>query len=88
MHAGQTPKTKHLVKLKKQLQSQKQALQSQKQACLFSEPQFNSTLVTTLTQGTHVKVSTLDPVGYQPNNQAGYTQILRNIAKQLTQCKN
>ncbi len=81
LHAGQTPKTKHLVELKKQLQSQKQA-------CLFSEPQFNSALVKTLIQGTDVKVSTLDPVGYQPNSQAGYTQILRNIAKQLTQCKN
>ncbi len=80
LHAGQVPKTKHLVKLKKQLQSYQQV-------CLFSEPQFKSPLVKSLTQGTNVTVSTLDPLGYQADKQIGYSNILKNIAQRLIQCR-
>ncbi|PIE45179.1 MAG: hypothetical protein CSA45_03870 [Gammaproteobacteria bacterium] len=78
IHAGQSPKTKHLVELK-------QRLASLKKGCIFREPQFKSTLIDRLVEGTNITVSTLDPVGYSTDPK-GYAAILRNMANQMIQC--
>lgn len=81
IHAGQTPKTRHLIGLKKQLASIEKA-------CVFREPQFKSAIVDKLVADSHISVETLDPVGYSraANSEHGYTNILRNIALKLVQC--
>jgi len=79
-HAGQSPKTRHLNDLKKELQQSASA-------CLFHEPQFNSPIVDKLVEGAkNVSVAVLDPIGYHKDKNIGYATILRNIALQLSNC--
>ncbi len=79
-HAGQAPRTRHLVELKQQLKNTPNA-------CLFREPQFRSPLIARIVADSNVKVSTLDPVGYQKGKvDDGYVRILRHIAEQLQSC--
>lgn len=79
LHAGQTPKTRHLNDLKQQLTQVSNA-------CLFREPQFNSPIVDKLAADTSVRIAVLDPVGYQKNLNGGYYRIIRNIATQIATC--
>ncbi|MBS9782042.1 MAG: zinc ABC transporter substrate-binding protein [Gammaproteobacteria bacterium] len=79
LYAGQIPKAKHLYQLSKQLK------QMQK-TCLFREPQFDSKIIKRLTDGTSVKIATLDPIGYEKDKNIGYPMILENIAKQIIGC--
>ncbi len=54
--------------------------------CIFSEPQFESKLVATLTEGTKVRSGVLDPLGV--NLEAGpdqYFQLLNQLADNLVQ---
>ncbi len=81
-HAGQAPRTQHIVKLQ-------QHLKAASDACLFTEPQFNSPLVKQLVNDTRVTISTLDPIGYQKkqgNVKNGYTQLLQRLAEHLQTC--
>ncbi len=81
-HAGQTPRARHLVELKQQLKNMPNA-------CLFREPQFSSPLIERIVADSNVKVSTLDPIGYQKgeaNKNDGYVRILHNIAMKLQSC--
>jgi len=80
MHAGQKQKAQALNDLKDQLQDTPQA-------CLFREPQFDSKIVKRLVAVTDVKEDVLDPVGYHKDENIGYTQILKNIAHQIMQCR-
>ncbi len=78
-HAGQSPKARQIVNLKKQLTAAQQA-------CLFKEPQFRSPIINKLSDNTTVKVATLDPIGYrQPGD--GYAMILRRLANALSNCR-
>ncbi len=78
-HAGQSPKARHIIHLKKQLTNAQQA-------CLFKEPQFESPIIDKLSDNTTVKVATLDPIGYrQPGD--GYAMILRRLANTLSNCR-
>lgn len=79
LHAAQTPKTRHLSDLKKQLTESGNA-------CLFREPQFDSAIVDKLVDGTNVRVDTLDPVGYTSAKNGGYTTILKNISEKISHC--
>lgn len=57
-------------------------------ACIFGEPQFEPTLIKTLTEGTDIRVGVLDAEGgteVEPDPQAYFT-IMRNIGKALTTC--
>ncbi len=79
-HAGQSPKTRHLNDLKKELQQSTSV-------CLFREPQFNSPIVDKLVEGTkNVSVAVLDPIGYHKDKNIGYSTILQNIALQISDC--
>jgi zinc transport system substrate-binding protein len=55
--------------------------------CVFKEPQVNSILVASVTEGTSAKVATLDPLGaaLTPGPDA-YFQLMRNIADTIRAC--
>ncbi|CUA98862.1 zinc ABC transporter substrate-binding protein [Thiomonas bhubaneswarensis] len=62
-------------------------IQSLGVVCVFTEPQFEPKLVQTLVEGTPVRVGTLDPLGAKgPLGLAGYTQLMRQLATNLSQC--
>ncbi len=58
-----------------------------KAVCVFSEPQFEPTLVRTVTEGTNAKTGTLDPLGADltPGPDA-YFDMMRRLAKSLSDC--
>jgi len=56
-------------------------------ACVFAEPQFEPKLVSVVTEGTDAKAGVLDPEGGALEaGPALYTQLMRNLAKSLTDC--
>lgn len=62
-------------------------VQSLGATCVFSEPQFESRLVSTVLEGTKAKTGVLDPLGAElEDGQELYPQLLRNLAKSLTGC--
>lgn len=58
-----------------------------KAVCVFSEPQFEPTLVRTVTEGTSAKTGTLDPLGagLTPGPDA-YFDMMRRLARSLSEC--
>ena len=55
--------------------------------CVFSEPQFNSELVRTVTDGVSVKTRVIDPLGTQFTlGPDFYLNILRGIAQSMASC--
>lgn len=58
-------------------------------ACVFYEPQFDASLVTSLTQGTHARTAALDPLGstvaIKPGTDA-YLETMRGLANSLRGC--
>lgn len=56
-------------------------------ACVFAEPQFEPKLVSVVTEGTDAKAGTLDPEGGALEaGPALYPELMRNLAKSLTDC--
>lgn len=76
----QEPGARHVAQLRAQLQAGDIM-------CLFQEPQFSSSLAQRLTQGTAVKLATLDPLGadLKPGADA-YVLLMQQLADQLTTC--
>lgn len=55
--------------------------------CVFKEPQFNPHLLETITEGTDLKVGTMDPLGADvPPGPDAYDEILRNLVVALKTC--
>ena len=55
--------------------------------CVFSEPQFNSELVRTVTDGVSVKTRVIDPLGTQFTlGPDFYLNVLRGIAQSMASC--
>lgn len=56
--------------------------------CVFAEPQFDSALVATLTEGTGARAGSLDPTGADgvPAGPDAYAQVLRRLAENLGAC--
>jgi len=55
--------------------------------CVFSEPQFQPALATTLVSGSGVRLGILDPLGAElPEGADAYFQLLQRLAKALTAC--
>ena len=55
--------------------------------CVFSEPQFNPELVTTVVDGTPVKARVIDPIGTQFTlGPDFYLNVLRDIAQSMASC--
>ena len=56
-------------------------------SCVFTEPEFEPSIVTTVTEGTDAKVGVLDPLGADlPDGPDLYPTLIRNIAKGLSDC--
>jgi len=55
--------------------------------CIFSEPQFESGLIDTITEGTTAGSGTLDPIGValEPGSDAWF-ELMRNLANALVEC--
>ena len=55
--------------------------------CVFSEPQFQSKIITTVIEGTTARLATLDPLGatLKPGPEL-YSQLLRNLGDNLLTC--
>jgi zinc transport system substrate-binding protein len=62
-------------------------INSSNATCVFREPQFTDATVVTVIEGTKAKSSVLDPIGanLKPGPNA-YSELLRAIAKNLTDC--
>lgn len=77
---GVQPGAKHLHQLRARLIAQK--IQ-----CVFSEPQFTSSLVTTLIERTSTQHGTLDPLGIAlPTGTDSYFTLLSNLAEGFEHC--
>jgi zinc transport system substrate-binding protein len=58
-----------------------------KAVCVFSEPQFEPRLVTTITEKTNARRGVLDPLGVAiPPGPSHYATLLRNLAADLESC--
>jgi zinc transport system substrate-binding protein len=80
IHPESTPGAASIAAIKKRISDGKVT-------CVFAEPQFDDALITTILEGTTVKSATLDPEG--ANLEPGpalYETVLRNIAKNLSDC--
>ena len=55
--------------------------------CVFSEPQFEPKLVTTITENTNAGTGVLDPIGASIDDGPElYFTLIRNVAKSLKDC--
>lgn len=55
--------------------------------CVFSEPQFSDKLINTVIDGKTVRTARLDPLGAGvASSNTAYTDILRNLGKEITGC--
>jgi zinc transport system substrate-binding protein len=69
------------------VQAMRNKIQQLGAVCVFSEPQFEPKLVQTLIEGTPARTGVLDPLGARlPPGLAGYEQLLRQLADNLTAC--
>ena len=56
-------------------------------ACVFSEPQFSTRAIETVSEDFDIKVATLDPLGTElPADENLYFKLLKNLAHGLKQC--
>ena len=75
-----TPGAKRLVEIRRKIRETKAA-------CVFSEPQFEPALVSTVLTGTSAKTAVLDPLGADlPAGPEAYVQLVRNLAAALVDC--
>lgn len=80
LHPEQNSGAKHLHELR-------ETIKIQKVQCVFSEPQFEPTLVATVIEKTEVRQGILDPLGVNlPAGSDGYFMLLRRLAKSLRDC--
>jgi zinc transport system substrate-binding protein len=55
--------------------------------CIFSEPQFNTNMIDTVTSGSNVNHAVLDPLGYHLEEGAGfYMSLLKDTASKIRNC--
>jgi zinc transport system substrate-binding protein len=73
----------------RRLMEVRKTIQKAKIRCIFSEPQFSSKLLQTVTAGTEVKKGILDPlgVGLVPGTEL-YFLLLNNLSRSLSRCLN
>lgn len=71
----------------KRLQEIRRKILAAGAACVFSEPQFQPTLVQTVLEGTAAKTAVLDPMGADlAAGPDAYFRLMRNLAAALTGC--
>ena len=67
----------------KRLRDIHKAIADNKVVCVFAEPQFEVSYVTTVIEGTNARTAQLDPIGI---NATTYTQLLTNNAAAISGC--
>lgn len=73
----------------KRLHQLRERIQTAQVRCVFSEPQFEPSLVNTLIEGTNVKKGVLDPNGMDlATGSEAYFALLLNLAKAVKSCAN
>lgn len=71
----------------KDIEALRKQFTEHKIVCIFKEPQFPSTIVDKLAQGSKVKTGTLDPIGADlPADQSLYQKLMQQLADNLTDC--
>lgn len=71
----------------KRISELRERIRSQKIRCVFSEPQFESALVSTIIENTSAKSGVLDPLGTSlPAEKHPYFTLLHHLAKALKEC--
>ena len=82
LHVGFGSSVRRLMEVRK-------TIQKEKIRCIFSEPQFSSKLLQTVTAGTEVKKGILDPLGagLVPGTEL-YFSLLNNLSRSLSRCLN
>ena len=62
-------------------------IQSKSIQCIFTEPQFNPSIVTALLEGTQVKTAQLDPLGADiKSGPSAYSDFLMSLNKSIQSC--
>lgn len=71
----------------KNLSDLRQYLKQHEMQCIFSEPQFDSSAIDVLVEGTDIRTSELDPmgVGLDPGKELWF-ELMQNIARGIGQC--
>lgn len=65
----------------------RQIIKTKDVRCIFSEPQFNSGLIATVTSGSKIKHATLDPLGFHLASGAEfYSAFLKDMAVTIKSC--
>ena len=55
--------------------------------CIFSEPQFNPKIISTIAADTNIKTGVFDPLGANINSDKGlYFKLIKNLGKELKGC--
>ena len=55
--------------------------------CIFSEPQFNPKIISTIAQDTNIKTGVFDPLGANINSDKSlYFKLINNLSKELKDC--
>lgn len=56
-------------------------------ACVFSEPQYNTKIITSLIEGTNAKLAELDPIGAELEAGAdSYEKMMRQLINEISDC--
>ena len=70
-----------------QLSEIREAIEHEKVNCLFSEPQFNPSIIKSIVKDTNVKIGILDPLGAELNKGKNlYFNLLKNMSSSFKGC--
>ena len=85
--AGSITVTPDRVPGPRRLSDLRRAIVDRNAACIFSEPQFTSSLVATVASGTRARIGVLDSLGTATGDgKAGYVTVMRGLANSLVTC--
>ena len=71
----------------KQLAEIREVIEHEKVNCIFSEPQFNPSIIKTIAKDTNIKTGVLDPLGATIDKGKGmYSELLKNMSSSFKGC--
>ena len=70
-----------------QLAEIREVIEHEKVNCIFSEPQFNPSIIKTIAKDTNIKTGVLDPLGATIDKGKGmYSELLKNMSSSFKGC--
>ncbi len=70
-----------------QLAEIREVIEHEKVNCIFSEPQFNPSIIKTIAKDTNIKTGVLDPLGATLDKGKGmYSELLKNMSSSFKGC--